>query len=132
MIKINCDGGSRGNPGPAAYGFVVKEGTSLVKEGSGYIGNTTNNIAEYTAVVMALSWLKTEKPKNDLNFFLDSLLVVSQLNGIYKVKDARIRDLVVKVRELESAFNKVMYYHIPREQNSHADSLVNFALDNRE
>ncbi len=129
MLKINCDGGARGNPGPAAYGFVVKDGPKLLKEGAGYIGKTTNNVAEYTAVVEALNWLKKEKPKADLTFFLDSQLVVSQLNGIFKVKDAKIRELVLKVRELESAFNKIMYYHIPREENKDADRLVNRALD---
>ncbi len=131
MLKINCDGGSRGNPGPAAYGFVVKEGMNLIKESAGFIGTTTNNVAEYTGVVKALSWLKEKKPKTDLSFFLDSQLVVSQLNGIYKVKDAKIRDLVVKVRELEGSFGKIIYCHIPRAENSHADSLVNMALDQR-
>ena len=129
MLKINCDGGSRGNPGPAAYGFVIRDGPNIIKEGSGYIGITTNNVAEYTAVIEALGWLKEKKPKSDINFFLDSQLVVSQLNGIYKVKNAKIRELVFKVHELEAAFGKIIYYHIPREENSDADKLVNMALD---
>ena len=129
MLKINCDGGSRGNPGPAAYGFVIRDGPNIIKEGSGYIGITTNNVAEYTAVIEALGWLKEKKTKSDINFFLDSQLVVSQLNGIYKVKNSKIRELVIKVHELEAAFGKIIYYHIPREENSDADKLVNMALD---
>ena len=131
MIEIFCDGGSRGNPGPAAYGFVVKDKGAIVKEGNGYIGVATNNVAEYTAIVEALIWLSNHKKGEDLQFFVDSLLAASQLNGIYKVKNAKIRELLVKIRELENEFSKITYQHVPRDQNIEADKQVNIALDQR-
>ena len=131
MIEIFCDGGARGNPGPAAYGFVVKDEGAIVKEGNGYIGVATNNVAEYTAIIEALKWLKSHKKGEDLQFFMDSLLAASQLNGIYKVKNAKMRELLVKVRELENEFSKITYQHVPRDQNKEADKQVNLALDQR-
>lgn len=129
-MQINCDGGSRGNPGHAAYGYVIKKDDKIVKEGNGYIGIATNNYAEYTALIEALKWLVSNAPSEDLEFNLDSQLVVSQLTGLYKVKNATIKELVSKVKELEGKFNKISYKHIPREQNWQADALVNKALDN--
>lgn len=131
MIKVFCDGGSRGNPGHAAYGFVVVDNGRIVKEGYGYIGIATNNVAEYTALIKALQWLTKNFAKADLEIFMDSQLAVSQLSGLYKVKNATIRELLFKIRELESEFSKIVFRHIPREQNKHADRLVNIALDNR-
>lgn len=130
MLKVFCDGGARGNPGPAAYGFVVKnQNHQILKEGNGFIGSVTNNIAEYTGIVEALKWLKENHQDEDLQFFLDSQLATSQLNGIYKVKNPNIRNLLVKIRELESAFGQIRYNHISREQNKEADRLVNEALN---
>ena len=131
MIEIFCDGGARGNPGPAAYGFVVKDEGAIVKEGNGYIGVATNNVAEYTAIIEALKLLSDHKKGEDLQFFLDSLLAASQLNGIYKVKNAKIRELLVKIRELENQFSKITYQHVPRDQNKEADKQVNLALDQK-
>lgn len=130
MINIFCDGGARGNPGPAAYGFVVKKDEKVVHEEGGYIGIATNNFAEYTAVIAALKWLAKLYGGQNLNFFLDSQLVVSQLSGLYKVKNARLRNLVFEVRTLENQFDQIKYNHIRREQNKQADVLVNKALDN--
>lgn len=129
MLNVYCDGGARGNPGPAAYGFVVKDEGKVIKKGGGYIGIGTNNVAEYTAIIEALNWLKENKNGYNLHFFLDSQLAVSQLNGTYKVKNAKIRELVVKIRELENEFTQIVYEHIPRAQNKEADRLVNQALD---
>ena len=129
MIRIYCDGGSRGNPGPAAYGFVVKEEGKNVKEDGGYIGVATNNFAEYTAIIKALIWAKGSYPNKDLEDFLDSQLAASQLSGIYKIKNAKIRELVLEVKGLENSFNKVIYKHVPREENKEADAQVNIALD---
>ena len=129
MVEIFCDGGARGNPGPAAYGFVVRDESGVIKEANGYIGVATNNVAEYTAIVEALKWLSNHKKGEDLQFFLDSLLAASQLNGIYKVKNAKIRELLVKIRELENQFSKITYQHVPRDQNKEADKQVNIALD---
>ncbi len=127
-MQIFTDGGARGNPGPAAYGFVVKRDDQTIKEGFGRIGIATNNVAEYTAVIEAFKLLESEFKDQDLDFFVDSQLVVSQLNGKYKVKNTAIRNLVIKVRELEQSFKRVTYTHIPREKNKQADALVNLAL----
>lgn len=129
MLEIYCDGGARGNPGPAAYGFVVYLDDKLIQKGSGHLGIATNNFAEYTAVIKALAWLKNNYHGSNIQFYLDSQLVVSQLSGLYKVKNAQIRELVFKVRTLENSFAAITYQHIPREQNKEADKLVNAALD---
>ena len=129
MIEVSCDGGSRGNPGPAAFGYVVMRERKLIKEGYGYIGIATNNVAEYTAVIEALSWLEKHFPGVDLVISLDSKLAVSQLTGIYKVKDSKIRELVFTIRTLATSFGQIIFRHIPRELNREADKLVNKALD---
>lgn len=129
MINIFCDGGARGNPGPAAYGFVVKADGKIIKEQGKTLGIATNNFAEYTAVIAALRWLREEYQGQELNFFLDSKLVVSQLSGLYKIRSAQIRSLVFEVKTLENQFGQIKYTHIPREKNKEADRLVNMALD---
>lgn len=129
MLEVFADGGSRGNPGPSAYGFVVKKDGKTVKEEGGYLGIETNNFAEYTALVKALLYLQSAAKGEEIRVFLDSQLVVSQLSGLYRVKSPKIRELVAKVRELESAFKVVKYQHILRDRNKEADRLVNIALD---
>jgi len=131
MLEVFADGGSRGNPGHAAYGFVVKKDGMIVKEEGGYLGIETNNFAEYTALVKALTYLESGAKGEEIHVFLDSQLVVSQLSGIYKVKSPKIRELVIKVRELEPAFKVVKYQHILRDKNKEADRLVNIALDRK-
>lgn len=131
MITIHCDGGARGNPGPAAYGFVIKENGQTVKRGQGYIGIATNNFAEYTAVIEALQWLQSNYQGKDLEFYLDSQLVASQLTGTWKIKNSTIRELIVKIRGLETVFGQIKYNYVPREKNKEADRLVNEALDQR-
>lgn len=125
-MKIFCDGGSRGNPGPAACAFVAHDdaGNTRAKCGK-YLGVATNNEAEYSAVILALEHLNS---LNSIDFLLDSLLVVNQLNGLWKIKNPRLRELLMKVRELEAG-KKITYTHVPREQNSAADLLVNETLD---
>lgn len=129
MIHIFCDGGSRGNPGHAAFGFVIKEDGKTVKEEGGYIGIATNNFAEYTAIIKALAWARGKYKNANLEVMLDSKLAASQLSGIYKIKNANIRELVFKVKELEPNFSRIIYKHIPREKNKEADAQVNKALD---
>lgn len=137
-LFIFTDGGARGNPGPGAIGVVIKGETGeILSEVSRTIGKTTNNVAEYSAVVAALEWLRNnEIPRLRLgraiiHFYLDSVLVVNQLNGLFKVKDGKLRNLLVQVRMLEQEISgDVIYTAIPREQNSQADALVNEALDN--
>lgn len=131
-IKIYTDGGSLNNPGPAASAFAVYQETRLVHSFSQKIGVASNNFAEYTALIKALEWLTQHK--NDLKnkkivFFSDSLLVVNQVNGFFKVKNTAIREFILKIRGLENELGlPVVYKHIPREQNSFADSLVKKAL----
>lgn len=126
-FTINTDGGSRGNPGPAAIGVVIKTAGEAIKIGK-YIGVTTNNVAEYSALVEALAAAK-ENSATELECLLDSELVVKQLNGQYKVKDANMQKLWKEVKELEKYFVKVVYKNIPRAQNSEADAIVNEVLD---
>jgi ribonuclease HI len=132
-LFIFCDGGARGNPGPAAAGFVVKDGQGKVLASVGrFLGKTTNNVAEYSAVVEALVWIKSNLQLRtyNLELFLDSKLVVSQLKGLYKIKNANLRILAIEVKKLEREVgDKVSYRLIPREKNSAADRLVNQALD---
>ncbi len=129
LITISTDGGSRGNPGQAAYGFVVKVDGKTVKEGRGRLGIATNNFAEYTAVIKALEFTKDDFKGQDIHFYMDSNLVVSQLSGLWKIKNPQVRELVFKVRALESDFGQITYTHIPREKNKEADAQVNLALD---
>ena len=141
---IHTDGGARGNPGTAAVGVVIEKilvtekgsQTNLVTEFGKKIGKTTNNTAEYTAVIEALKYFITQgeqsRPtKNDtLNFYLDSTLVVNQLNGLYKVKRSHLRSLLMTTRLLEAEVGaKIRYTAVPREQNRRADVFVNAALD---
>lgn len=131
-LNIYTDGGSRGNPGPAAVGVVIKDqDNKIIQQYGQTIGKTTNNVAEYQGVISALEYLITNKLKPEsIHFFLDSTLVVNQLSGLWKVKDANLRELVIKVRQLEGTLNTpIKYTAIPREKNSQADALLNQALD---
>lgn len=141
-IVVHTDGGARGNPGPAAVGVVIeilniknqisnKEEKKVV-EISKRIRETTNNVAEYMAVREALTWLKNSPllQLSNIQFYLDSNLVVNQLNGRFKVKDPVLRELLAQIRILEQEVGGgVRYIMVPREQNRHADFLVNQALD---
>lgn len=134
-ITVHTDGGARGNPGPAAIGvFIERDGEVLAKIGK-RIGESTNNFAEYSAVLEALDFLLLNKnlleDKPTINFFGDSQLIYSQIAGIYKIKSASLRDLLFKVREKEAQIEiPISYNHIKREDNKMADKLVNLALDN--
>ncbi len=131
-LLIFTDGGARGNPGPAAVGVVIKDQEKILAQIAKRIGETTNNVAEYTAVVEALEWIKNnfQSPDSNFQFFLDSKLVVNQLNGLFKIKDGKLRELLFKIRELEAETKgNISYTLIPREKNFWADRLVNQALD---
>jgi ribonuclease HI len=130
-LTIYCDGGSRGNPGPAAIGIVVRNGHhKLVASISKKIGAATNNVAEYNAVIAALNWVLEHEKGADLEFYLDSELVVRQLKGEYKIKDSKLKELFYIVREKILQLDKEpSFIHIPRSKNSEADMLVNKALD---
>ncbi|KKU73983.1 MAG: hypothetical protein UX98_C0002G0013 [Parcubacteria group bacterium GW2011_GWA2_47_26] len=130
------DGGARGNPGPAGIGVVIyklKSGKpdgdlELVEKWGKYIGETTNNQAEYKALLAAIE--RAHKLGAEfLDCFLDSELVVRQLNREYKVRDAGLAPFFVKVWNETTHFKKVRFLHIPREKNKEADQLVNEAID---
>ncbi len=136
MITVFTDGGARGNPGPAAIGvYIINDQKEVLYERGEKIGIATNNTAEYKAVIKALSWFldnnKIVIENSSIRFLLDSQLVVSQINGLFKVKNANLRSLLFEVREKEAGISaKITYAHIAREKNTKADELVNKALDN--
>ena len=125
------DGGARGNPGPAAIGVLLcdEKGTALFEQGE-TIGDTTNNVAEYQAVIKALE-LAHELGAHDINHHMDSELVTKQLRGEYRLKAEHLRPFFLKVKDLEKKFKKIIYTHVPREhpQMRRADRQVNRALD---
>ncbi len=131
---IHADGGSRGNPGPAAIGVVIEPESGTKKEYSEYIGETTNNEAEYRAVIFALKKLKSligkdKVAKAKVEVHVDSELVERQINGEYKVMDKSIQQFFIEIWNLKIDFGKLTFKHIPREDNHGADRLVNAALD---
>ena len=127
---IYTDGGARGNPGPAGIGAVIyDEKKNRLAEVAEYIGEATNNQAEYRAVIVALTKIKELGGAEILEFFLDSELVVKQLNREYKVKNKDLAPLFVRVYNETLGFKKVIFNHVPREMNKEADRLVNQALD---
>ncbi len=123
------DGGARGNPGPAAIGGVITDGyETTLKTFCEYIGETTNNQAEYKALIKALVLAKELKATH-LNCNLDSELVVRQLIGQYKVREEGLKALATEALMLVKNFESVKFHHVPREKNKLADKLVNEALD---
>lgn len=134
-IIIHTDGGARGNPGPAAIGVVISNGSKVIKEYGKTIGEATNNIAEYSAVVSALQTLarglgESKSKQTEVLIKADSELVVKQMKGEYKVKDLNLQKEFIKIYNLKQKFKSIEFHHIPREQNKRADELVNQALDN--
>lgn len=133
-IVMYTDGGSRNNPGPAAIGVYIE---TLKKQYGHYIGDKTNNEAEYEAVIFGLQKIKQLVGKDqakecEIDCFLDSEFVERQLNHKYKVKEKNIQEYFLEVWNLMLEFKKVNFFHIPRERNKVADKLVNQALDNEE
>ena len=130
-IIVYTDGGARGNPGPAGAGIVITEGDKLLAEVKQFIGEyQTNNWAEYEAVIIALGkLLELLLRDRDIEFRLDSLLVVEQLKGNWKIKEAGLKMQAAKVQSLIKDFATVTFTHVPREENTDADRLVNEAID---
>lgn len=128
-VKVFADGGSRGNPGPSASGFVIldQEDSTLVDKGV-YLGITTNNQAEYTALKLALEECLKDGVK-EVEVYMDSLLVINQVRGIFKVKNRDLWPLHDAVRQLSKKFSRINFSHVPREFNKLADAAVNRALD---
>lgn len=135
-IIIYTDGGSRGNPGPAAIGVVFcNEKGELIKKYSQFLGHITNNEAEYQAVIFALKKFKALFGKklaqnSEIEIRTDSELLVKQLNGQYKILEPRIQSLFITIWNLKIDFKKINFKLIPREKNQEADRLVNETLNN--
>lgn len=128
-VKLFADGGSRGNPGPSASGYVVLDLSDKVVVDKGvYLGVTTNNQAEYTALRLGLEECLKLGAK-EVNVFMDSLLVVNQLKGIFKVRNRDLWPIHDAINELAAKIGKITYQHVPREYNKMADAAVNRALD---
>ncbi|HRF28879.1 MAG TPA: reverse transcriptase-like protein [Candidatus Saccharibacteria bacterium] len=128
-VIVYSDGGSRGNPGPSASGFVIMNaGEEVVHQGGMYLGVTTNNQAEYHGVRLGLE-KALEMGAKTVDFKMDSLLVVNQLNGIYKIKNRDLWPISERIKDLERQFDKVTFTHVRREFNQLADGMVNKILD---
>ena len=126
---IHTDGGSRGNPGPSGLGvFITDPDGKVLLEHSRYLGETTNNQAEYMAIIDALEHAKTLGAE-EVDMYMDSELAVRQLNHQYKVKNAGLIPLFMRVWNLSTTFQRVRYFHVRREFNKDADRLVNEAID---
>jgi ribonuclease HI len=132
-ISIFCDGGARGNPGPAASAFVVYDGGGeLIFKYKKFLGVATNNVAEYQAVVSAHEWLQKNSGNLDqVTFTLDSELITNQLSGSYKIKSQHLLPFVQKIKKIQSDLSHVTIkvVHTNRSGNEIADALVNEALD---
>jgi ribonuclease HI len=128
-VIVYSDGGSRGNPGPSAAGYVVMDtNENVLFEGGKYLGVTTNNQAEYQAVYLGLAKAK-ELGAKSVEFRMDSLLVCNQMNGIYKIKNRDLWPIHTRIKDLSTYFEKVTFSHVRREFNQLADGMVNRVLD---
>jgi ribonuclease HI len=129
VLMIHTDGAARGNPGPAAFAYVIaRDGAPAVEE-CGCLGRMTNNQAEYIALVRALEHAARLGTEHHLHILSDSELMVKQMRGEYRVKNEELRDLYEEARALAVRFGSVRFQHVPRAQNSRADALCNQALD---
>jgi ribonuclease HI len=134
-FTIFADGGSRGNPGPAGSGAIVRdESGTIVVEVSEFLGHTTNNVAEYTGILRALEMLHAkigdeESKAASVVVKMDSMLVVKQMNGEYRIKHPNLIPLAKRVNELRAHFGHVTFAHVYREHNKEADARANQAMD---
>ena len=128
MIFLSCDGGSRGNPGPAALGVVVKDEHGVVLScKKKFLGTTTNNVAEYSSLIEGL--ILARLYGDEVTVLMDSELIIRQARGEYKVKAPHLRVFLDRVHEVARGFKTVVFQEVPREENVMADALVNEELD---
>ena len=129
MITAYFDGGARSNPGPAGYGvYIVDDAGNVLSEQHGSLGTATNNIAEYRGLIAALQWA-VEHNASPFVVKGDSLLIIEQMRGNYKVKNEGLRPLYLQARMLVMQIGDVRFEHVPREQNKDADRLSNLGMD---
>jgi probable phosphoglycerate mutase len=129
VLTVEADGGSRGNPGPAGYGALVREGALVLAERAASIGRATNNVAEYRGLIAGLEAAAELDPEAHLDVRMDSKLVVEQMSGRWKVKHPDMRPLASEASELVRRFPQVSFTWIPRSKNAAADRLANEAMD---
>ena len=131
VLRLFTDGASRGNPGHAAIGVVIEDDQGMrLRTFHRYIGTTTNNVAEYQALIDGLKALEPWKP-DLVEVYMDSKLVVEQVNGRYRVKSPELQGLLRQVKDLMGRFPAVEFKHVEREKNRGADTLANMALDEK-
>lgn len=131
VLLLHIDGASRGNPGEAGAGVVITDGGGKIhRELKRYLGRTTNNQAEYQALILALREAK-DMAAGGIRIFSDSELLVRQMNGLYKIKNRDIKTYADEARELLKKFSSWEITHVPREENSEADRLANDAIDSK-
>src|SRR5258708_1212188 len=127
-LIVFTDGASRGNPGPAAYGYIIKDRMGVMLHQAGeVIGETTNNVAEYTGVLKALEYIAkfySQKKIDSISFFMDSQLIARQLAGIYKIKNPTLKQIYLQIKVLEDKFSQISYTHIPRGENLSSKTLI--------
>ncbi|MCC7356664.1 MAG: ribonuclease HI family protein [Candidatus Doudnabacteria bacterium] len=129
IVVLNTDGGARGNPGPAGTGVVIKDESGAILYAVGeYIGEATNNVAEYKALIRALEQAH-KLGATEVRVNMDSELIVKQMLGQYKIKEPTLQQLAGEVIKLRNNFEKVSFTHVRRELNKEADLLVNEAID---
>jgi broad specificity phosphatase PhoE/ribonuclease HI len=128
-LTVEADGGSRGNPGPAGYGALVREGSLLLAERGEAIGIATNNVAEYRGLIAGLEAAREIDPTAQIEVRMDSKLVVEQMSGRWKIKHSDMQKLAAEAAKIVAVFPKVNFTWIPRAQNSAADALANAAMD---
>jgi ribonuclease HI len=129
LITAYFDGGARSNPGPAGYGvYIVDDQGVVLAELHGSLGNTTNNIAEYNGLIAALKWA-VDHDVNRITIKGDSLLIIEQMRGNYKVKNEGLKPLHMQARMLVMQIGDVKFEHVPREENKDADRLSNVGMD---
>jgi ribonuclease HI len=127
---LRTDGGARGNPGPAGAGFVIESDGRVLCEAGRYLGETTNNVAEYEALIWGLE-NALALDISDISILSDSELLVRQLSGVYRVKSPQLKPLVRRAKELLGRFAHTRIEHVLRAENAHADELANAAMDTR-
>ena len=131
-VTVYSDGAARGNPGPAGAGVRIEDARGRrVSEAARYLGEATNNVAEYRALILGLE-LARELGASEVELRADSELVIRQMTGEYRVRNVRLQELHRQAQALEQAFRSVGYVHIRREQNRAADRLANLAIDQEE